>query len=260
LLSIFFSDRTQSDLLQKLRHALQRVSPDVLSSRVQEVLDCDARDDLRRNNSTVVVLGGDLCGISIEPSDYNCLERKSYRFCGLSKKLRRAGFVRSELRFLVPTRLHVVPSERCHHSSQIAAVRKQHRVRPKLSSMMLLNRGTGKTPSIVGANGHLNELGRIRLAKELFCGRYRPGQRVHLKEIGAKYGLDNDSILKIFSELQSLGLITLTGKFSAVVHAPNSKEMQEAYEIRAAREEISGRGAATALEGNTAELSAAGSR
>jgi pimeloyl-[acyl-carrier protein] methyl ester esterase len=35
-----------SDLLQKLRRALQRVSPDVLSGRVQEVLDCDARDDL----------------------------------------------------------------------------------------------------------------------------------------------------------------------------------------------------------------------
>ncbi len=37
-----------SDLLQKLRHALRRVSPDVLSGRVQEVLNCDARDDLRR--------------------------------------------------------------------------------------------------------------------------------------------------------------------------------------------------------------------
>ena len=120
--------------------------------------------------------------------------------------------------------------------------------------MMLLNRDTSKTASILGTNGTLNELGRIRLAKELFCDRYRPGQRVLLEEIGAKYGLDNESILKIFSELQSLGLITLTGKFSAVVHAPNLKEMQEAYEIRAALEEISGRGAATVLEGNTAEL------
>jgi len=35
-------------LLQKLRQALHRVSPDVLSGRVREVLDCDARDDLRR--------------------------------------------------------------------------------------------------------------------------------------------------------------------------------------------------------------------
>jgi pimeloyl-[acyl-carrier protein] methyl ester esterase len=36
------------DLLQRLRHALERVSPDVLSGRVREVLDRDARDDLRR--------------------------------------------------------------------------------------------------------------------------------------------------------------------------------------------------------------------
>jgi pimeloyl-[acyl-carrier protein] methyl ester esterase len=34
------------DLLQKLRRALHRVSPDVLSGRVLEVLDCDERDDL----------------------------------------------------------------------------------------------------------------------------------------------------------------------------------------------------------------------
>src|SRR5580693_9001923 len=40
--------KAPSGLLQKLRHALQKVSPDVLSGRVQEVLDCDAREDLRR--------------------------------------------------------------------------------------------------------------------------------------------------------------------------------------------------------------------
>ena len=37
-----------SGLMQSLRHALQRVSPSVLSGRLQEVLDCDARDELRR--------------------------------------------------------------------------------------------------------------------------------------------------------------------------------------------------------------------
>jgi pimeloyl-[acyl-carrier protein] methyl ester esterase len=36
------------DLLQRLRHALERVSPHILSGRVREVLDCDARDDLLR--------------------------------------------------------------------------------------------------------------------------------------------------------------------------------------------------------------------
>ena len=45
-----------SDLLQKLRDALQRVNPDVLSGRVQEVLDCDARDDLRQTTVPLLYL------------------------------------------------------------------------------------------------------------------------------------------------------------------------------------------------------------
>src|SRR6266850_1797816 len=63
--------------------------------------------------------------------------------------------------------------------------------------MILLNRETRKSTSMVGANGHLNELGRVRLTRELFCGRYRPGQRVRLREIAAKYGLDNHAVLKL---------------------------------------------------------------
>ena len=44
------------DLLQKLHHALHRVSPVVLSGRVPEVLDCDARDDLRRTTVPLLYL------------------------------------------------------------------------------------------------------------------------------------------------------------------------------------------------------------
>jgi pimeloyl-ACP methyl ester carboxylesterase len=43
-------------LLQKLRHALHGVSPAVLSGRVREVLDCDARDDLRRTTLPLLYL------------------------------------------------------------------------------------------------------------------------------------------------------------------------------------------------------------
>ena len=43
-------------LLQKLRQALHGVSPDVLSGRVREVLDCDARDDLRRTTVPLLYL------------------------------------------------------------------------------------------------------------------------------------------------------------------------------------------------------------
>lgn len=120
--------------------------------------------------------------------------------------------------------------------------------------MILLNHETRKSVSMVGANGDLNEVGRVRLTRELFCGRYRPGQRVRLKEVAAKCGLDNDAVLKLFAEFQALGLITLSGKFSAVVHSPDAKEMHEAYEIRAGLEEIAGRTAAEALKENTAEL------
>ena len=120
--------------------------------------------------------------------------------------------------------------------------------------MILLDRGTRKSFSMVGANGHLNELGRVRLTSDLFCGHYRPGQRVRLRAIAAKYGLDNDAVLKLFTEFQSLGLITLSGNFAAVLHSPNVKEMHEAYEIRAGIEEIAGRTAAEALKGNTGEL------
>jgi serine phosphatase RsbU (regulator of sigma subunit) len=120
--------------------------------------------------------------------------------------------------------------------------------------MVLLNGETRMPVSMVGANGHLNEAGRVHLTRELFCGRYRPGQGVSLREIAAKYGLDNDAVLKLFTEFQSLGLVTLSGNFSAVVHSPNAKEMLEAYEIRAGLEEIAGRSAGEALKGNTAEL------
>jgi sigma-B regulation protein RsbU (phosphoserine phosphatase) len=77
---------------------------------------------------------------------------------------------------------------------------------------------------------------------------------VHLREVAAEYEMDNESVLKAFAEFQTLGMVTLSGNFSAIVHSPNPQEMQEAYEIRAALEEIGGRAAARALKGSTAAL------
>ena len=77
---------------------------------------------------------------------------------------------------------------------------------------------------------------------------------MQLREIAAKYELDDQSVLKTFAEFQALGMVTLSGHFSAIIHSSNPKEMQEAYEIRAALEEIAGRTAAAVLKGNTAEL------
>jgi serine phosphatase RsbU (regulator of sigma subunit) len=120
--------------------------------------------------------------------------------------------------------------------------------------MVLLNDGDRKAPAGIAHNGQPPGLGRTRLARELFSGRYRPGQSLQFDKIAAEYGMDNDSVLKAFAEFQTLGMVTLAGKFSAIVHSPNLKEMQEAYEIRAALEEIGGRTAARALKGNTAAL------
>lgn len=99
-----------------------------------------------------------------------------------------------------------------------------------------------------------NGRGRARLAKELLSGRYRPEQSVQLHEIAEQYKMDNDSVLKVFAEFQMLGMVTLSGDCSAIVHSLNTKEMQEAYELRSALEEIAGRSAATKLKGNTAGL------
>jgi AraC-like DNA-binding protein/DNA-binding GntR family transcriptional regulator len=49
-------------------------------------------------------------------------------------------------------------------------------------------------------------------------------------------------------------LVTLSGNSSAIVRSPIPQETQEAYEIRAATEEIAGRAAAAVLKGYTGEL------
>jgi serine phosphatase RsbU (regulator of sigma subunit) len=99
-----------------------------------------------------------------------------------------------------------------------------------------------------------NALGRTRLARELFGGCYRPGQSLQLDKIAAEYGMDDNSVLKALDEFQTLGWVTLTGDLSVTVHSPNPKEMKEAYEVRAALEEVAGRTAAAFLKGNTADL------
>ena len=103
---------------------------------------------------------------------------------------------------------------------------------------MLLDQGTG--------------LGRARLARELCSGRFRTMQSVQLREIAVEYELDNESVLKAFAEFQELGMVTLSGNSSAIVRSADPEQTQEAYEMRAAIEEIAGRTAAVVLKGYTA--------
>ena len=118
--------------------------------------------------------------------------------------------------------------------------------------MALANGKQSRT--IARKNGAPAQSWRMQLARELFEGRYKPGQRVELREIGTKYKVDDEALLKAFAEFQALGMVTLSGNFCAIIHSPNPKEMQEAYELRAAVEEIAGRTAAAALKGNSAGL------
>jgi DNA-binding GntR family transcriptional regulator/AraC-like DNA-binding protein len=120
--------------------------------------------------------------------------------------------------------------------------------------MVMLN--NGDTHGVLGmaGEGHLSRSARAKLAAELFNGRFRPRQSLQLREIAVAYELDTESVLKAFAEFQALGMVTLSGNFSATVRSPNPEETQEAYEIRAATEEIAGRTAATVLKGYTGEL------
>src|SRR5215467_11592277 len=74
------------------------------------------------------------------------------------------------------------------------------------------------------SNGDLANSGRLRLARDLFTGAYRPGQSVKLPQIAAKYKLDTGSVLELFAEVQALGMVTLTANRSAIIHSPNPKE------------------------------------
>jgi len=114
------------------------------------------------------------------------------------------------------------------------------------------NKNVGVTSSARYSHG--NEGGRARLVRELFGARYRERETVQLRDIAEEYELDHPSVLRAFAEFQTLGMVTLSGNFSATFHSRSPKEMQEAYEIRAALEEIAGRSAAPVLRGNTAEL------
>jgi len=119
---------------------------------------------------------------------------------------------------------------------------------------VLLKDGDRKTVVRLADKGYLLGLGRARLARELFSGRFGPGQRLQLDKIAVEFGMDKESVLKALAEFQALGMVTLANDFFASVNPPDPKGMQEAYEVRAALEEIAGRAAAATLGGNVTTL------
>jgi len=95
----------------------------------------------------------------------------------------------------------------------------------------------------------------FRLAGELSNGRCRAGSPVRLSEncieISTRSGLRVEDFCRIPGAWNGHAL----GKTCPqLFRSPCPKEMQEAYEIRAALEEIGGRAATRVLKGNTSEL------
>ena len=105
-----------------------------------------------------------------------------------------------------------------------------------------------------GKRKQAGKAARIRLSTDLLNGRYARGERLQLPKIAKDYDVDSSSALSILADLHALGMVTLAGDDAAIVRSPDPKEMYEAYEIRAALEEIGGRTAAQRLKGKTAEL------
>jgi len=101
---------------------------------------------------------------------------------------------------------------------------------------------------------HVGKSARIRLSTDLLNGRYPQGNRLQLAKVAQDYDLDPGSAWGILTDLHALGMVTLAGPDAAIVRSPNPKEMHEAYQIRAALEEIGGRAAAHRLKGRTATL------
>ena len=93
---------------------------------------------------------------------------------------------------------------------------------------MFLKDGEREVVVRVADKGHLPGLGRARLARELFSGRFRPGQSLQIDRIAVEHGMDKESVLKTLAEFQALGMVTLANDFSASVNPPDPKAMQDA--------------------------------
>src|SRR5271169_125822 len=120
--------------------------------------------------------------------------------------------------------------------------------------MSYAERGTPVTDQRADLGGPFPVLARIRLSGDLSEGRYGFGDVLRACDIAEKYDMNDKSVFRVLSDLQALGMITPTTGQSVVICSATPKQMQEAYEVRAALEEIGGRAAAAALKGNTREL------
>lgn len=120
--------------------------------------------------------------------------------------------------------------------------------------MVFMNHSEMRADGDAVRKEQLEKFVRIRLAGDFFNGAYSAGGPVKLYEIAVRYQTDEASLSNLLREFETLGMVTLSRNGSATFRSSNPKEMQDAYEIRAALEEIGGRSAASTLKGNTGPL------
>ena len=78
--------------------------------------------------------------------------------------------------------------------------------------MVLSNRSNFERNADETHNQQPGNLARRRLAAQLFNGHGHSGESVRVYEIAAKCQLDEESILRVLREFQTLGMVTLSGK------------------------------------------------
>jgi serine phosphatase RsbU (regulator of sigma subunit) len=105
----------------------------------------------------------------------------------------------------------------------------------------------------MGGSNHSPGSGHTRFARDLFCGRFRAGQSLQMDWTATEYGICPESVVTIFGQFEALGLLTREDDRTATINPPNPKAMQDAYEVRAALEEIAGRASAPLMNGDVRE-------
>jgi DNA-binding GntR family transcriptional regulator len=94
------------------------------------------------------------------------------------------------------------------------------------------------------------------LLERILEGQYVPGERVKETVIAQELGVSQAPVREALRELEILGMVVSEPYRGARVRQVTARELAEIYPIRAAIEEVAGRAAAKALDGDVTALEA----
>src|SRR4051795_10777818 len=100
----------------------------------------------------------------------------------------------------------------------------------------------------------LREQVKDLLLERILDGTYAPGDRIVETRIAQELGTSQAPVREALRELESLRFVESEPFRGARVRAVSPEEMIEIYPVRAALEEVAGRGAATRLDGDVRAL------